>query len=646
METSFREHVIVGTAGHIDHGKTALVKALTGIDADTLAEEKRRGITIELGFVFLDAPESRRQVVFIDVPGHERLVKTMVAGASNIDAALLVIAADEGINVQTREHFDILRLLNIERGFICLTKADLVDESRLEELSHEVRNFVRDTFLAHAKILPVSALTGMGVEEVRRELLTLADKIEERSDSGVFRMPVDRVFTMSGFGTVVAGTVLSGQVKTGDRVEVYPEEKTSRVRGIQVHHSKVERSVIGRRTALNLPDIKKDELYRGQTVALPDTLFPTKRLDGKLHILNSTEKGVKNRARVRLHVGTTEVISRVVLLDKDILQPGDSGYAQFLLESQAVALPSDRFVIRSFSPVQTIGGGRILDASPRKHKRLDAAVIAGMQKLEGKTVEIIEQMFSKFGFRPQTPSRIAAHMGESLLNIGPRIGAMCEEGLLIGLVPEKSLVAKEKRYMHGHAFERFQGLLVDRLEDYLARNPYLAAMPKAELRSQIQRLADPDTFNAAVTALIRRKRLEEKEGKLALVGYEMPITPKEMEQARRVEAEFLRAGYKSPLVRAVQQELDIPENSFKNVLSYLYEQGRLLRLDDKVTYHRETLAKAREFVVEYIRRNQSITMAELRDALDFSRKYAQPILEYLDSIGITQRVGDKRVLKP
>ena len=390
--------MIVGTAGHIDHGKTALVKALTGIDADTLAEEKKRGITIELGFVFLDSPESKRQVVFIDMPGHERLIKTMVAGASNIDAALLVIAADEGINVQTHEHFDILKLLNIKRGLIALTKVDLVDESRIEDLTVQVRNFVQGTFLEKSCIIPVAAVSGKGVEDVRSELLHLAELTEERYDSGVFRMPVDRVFTMSGFGTVVAGTVLSGQVKIGDRVEVYPEKKISRVRGIQVHHSRTEQSVIGRRTALNLPDIKKDELHRGQTVALPGTLFPTQRLDGTLSILKSTKKGLKNRTRVRLHVGTTEVICRVVLLDKDILQPGEKGFAQFLLESEAVAMRRDRFVIRSFSPVLTVGGGEILDAAPKKHKRLDEETTAGMKSLDGNLEEVVPQMFLKFGF--------------------------------------------------------------------------------------------------------------------------------------------------------------------------------------------------------------------------------------------------------
>ncbi len=638
--------MIVGTAGHIDHGKTALVKALTGIDADTLAEEKKRGITIELGFVFLDTPESKRQVVFIDMPGHERLIKTMVAGASNIDAALLVIAADEGINVQTHEHFDILKLLNIKRGFIALTKVDLVDETRIEGLTVQVRSFVQGTFLEDTRIIPVSAVSGKGVEDIRSELFHLAELTEERYDSGVFRMPVDRVFTMSGFGTVVAGTVLSGHVKIGDRVEVYPEKKISRVRGIQVHHSRTEQSVIGRRTALNLPDIKKDELYRGQTVALPGTLFPTQRLDGTLSILKSIKKGLKNRTRVRLHVGTTEVICRVVLLDKDILQPGERGFSQFLLESEAVAMRHDRFVIRSFSPVLTVGGGEILDAAPKKHKRSDEETIAGLKSLEGNPEGVVQQMFLKFGFLPQTSAAIALQMGETSEGIEKLTTRLYDQETLIEISAGKALPDKEKRYLHHKAFVRLQELIIGQVETYLEKNPFLAAMPRVELRSQSQRLTDAATFKAALSALIHKNQLVEKDKKIALAGYKMAISAKEMELAERIESEFIRAGYKTPLVREVQEKLDIPDKSFQNVLSFLYEQDRLIRLDEKVTYPSATLEKAKDFVVEYIRKNQSISMADLRDAMDFSRKYAQPILEYLDSIGITKRVGDRRVLTP
>jgi len=282
-----KDHVIFGTAGHIDHGKTALVKALTGRDADTLEEEKRRGITIELGFIFMDTPLSDKQIVFIDVPGHEKLVKTMVAGASNIDAAVLVIAADEGINVQTREHFDILKLLDIQKGIIVLTKSDLVDEPHIQALKTDVKNHAQGTFLEDAPIIPVSSISGSGIDNLKASLFQIAENATPRIDRGMFRMPIDRVFTMRGFGTVTAGTVLSGTVKEGDKVEIYPEGLVSRVRGVQVHHSKTNQSHIGKRTAINLPDIEKEKLRRGQTAAAPGSLFPTNRLDGKLHLLKS-----------------------------------------------------------------------------------------------------------------------------------------------------------------------------------------------------------------------------------------------------------------------------------------------------------------------------------------------------------------------
>ena len=393
-------HVIFGTAGHIDHGKTALVKALTGIDADTLSEEKRRGITIELGFVFMETPIADKQIVFIDVPGHEKLVKTMVAGASHIDAALLVIAADEGINVQTREHFEILQLLGIPKGLIALTKSDLVDEGRLKELEASVSHFLSGTFLEGAPLIPVSAISGEGIESLRSALLDIAQEVQARTDSGPFRMPVDRVFTMKGFGTVIAGTVLSGEVKEGDRVTIYPEGLVSRVRSVQVHHSKTDRSRIGKRTALNLPEIAKDKLYRGQTAAASDSLTPTNRLDGKLQLLKSYGKDLKNRERLRLHIGTAEIIGRLVIINRERLSPGETAFAQFVLESPTVALPQDRFVVRTFSPLVTIGGGIILDAQPQKHKRFSPETVQEMVLLDGSFEDAVEQAFMKSLFTP------------------------------------------------------------------------------------------------------------------------------------------------------------------------------------------------------------------------------------------------------
>jgi selenocysteine-specific elongation factor len=434
---SERKHTIVGTAGHIDHGKTQLVKALTGIDADTLAEEKRRGITIELGFVFMETPEQGRQIVFIDVPGHEKLIKTMVAGASNIDAALLVIAADEGVSLQTREHFDILQLLRIEKGIIALTKVDLVDENRLNILESEVKDFVRDTFMDEAPIIPVSSVTGSGIQELKRALVEVSQDVLERSESGIFRMPVDRVFTMRGFGTVIAGTVLSGEVRIGDKIEIFPDGIETKVRGIHVHHRKAESSSIGKRTALNLLGVEKEKLRRGQCAGQPGSLTPTNRLDGKLHLLKSYGKELKNRTRVRLHTGTAEIISRLVFLDREKLMPGDAASVQFVLEAPTVALPKDRFVLRTFSPLMTIGGGYILDSSPAKHKRLDAQTIKDLKKLDGDIQEVVEQMFLKGIFAPQGTAEIALKTGEKEQVVTDAVERLLKEGKLVRLSQEQ-----------------------------------------------------------------------------------------------------------------------------------------------------------------------------------------------------------------
>ncbi|MFC2165361.1 selenocysteine-specific translation elongation factor [Acidobacteriota bacterium] len=644
MDTSQKQHVIIGTAGHIDHGKTALVKALTGVDADTLSEEKRRGITIELGFVFLEMPESKRQIVFIDVPGHEKLVKTMVAGASNIDAALLVVAADEGVNVQTEEHFDILQLLNIDRGIIVLTKTDLVDEGQIDRVKSEVEALVRKSFLEEAPILPVSAVSGSGIEKLKEALVKLAEDVDDRYDRGVFRMPVDRVFTMSGFGTVIAGTVLSGSAKIGDRLTIYPEGLTSRVRGIHVHHNKVENSSIGRRTALNLPEIKKEDLRRGQCAAKTDSLFPTYRLDGRLYLLKSYGKELKNRARVRLHIGTDEVICRLTLLDRNTLAPGESGFVQFVLDSPTVALPKDSFVIRTFSPLMTIGGGVILDADPPKHKRLDDQTLKGLQRLEGGEKSVVEQMFWKSRFFPQSVAGVALKMGERESSVEKAIQSLLRGNKIIPLLTKDKDPQKKIHYLHQQAYQAFAERIVKSLEDFLAQNPSIMEMPVAELRSKFLKMTDAKTFNAVVDSLQDVGRIYYKGSSIGIAGYEVSLSSQEMTFGKRVEDEFKKAGFKAPLEEDVRNNLGIKDQSFKKVMTSLLAQKKLFRLSDKVTYHLVTIQELQNFVVEYIERHGRIKLSDLRDELQFSRKYAQAVLEYFDDLGLTKRIDDYRIL--
>ncbi len=497
-----KAHVIVGTAGHIDHGKSALVRALTGTDPDVLPEEKARGMTIDLGFVFLDDPDNDKQIVFIDVPGHEKFVKTMAAGASNVDAALLVVAADEGIAVQTREHFDILRLLGVRHGAIALTKSDLVDEARLADLFTSVRHFVRGSFLAEAPIVAVSALTGAGTGTLRDTLRAIGRSVPPRSDSGLFRMPVDRVFTMRGFGTVVAGTVLGGAVRTGDRVVVYPEGLASRVRGVQVHGSKAETSGVGRRTALNLQDLAKEDLRRGQVAAAEGSLVPTARLDARLDLLPSADRGIKHRERVRLHIGTDEVMARLAVMGGQTIAPGATAPVQLILERPTVALPGDRFVIRLFSPVVTVGGGQVLDAAPAKHRRFSGRVLEGLEKLAGPARDAVEQMFAQSGGRPRDVREIALKTGRSEAEVAEAVSALAAAGRLIAVGREDP-----PRYLHADVRDRLGDGLVDSVRAYFEAHPFRAAMPFSDLRSAFLASSDAETLKSLLDDLVAREVL-------------------------------------------------------------------------------------------------------------------------------------------
>jgi len=638
-----KDHVIIGTAGHIDHGKTALVKSLTGRDADTLEEEKRRGITIELGFVFMDTPSPGKQIVFIDVPGHEKLVKTMVAGASNIDAAVLVIAADEGINVQTREHFEILKLLDIPKGIIALTKTDLVDEDHIQQLKTDVRDYVQGTFLEDAPIIPVSSVSRSGIDNLTASLYRIAEKVTPRVDRGTFRMPIDRVFTMRGFGTVTAGTVLSGKIKEGDKVEIFPEGHISRVRGVQVHHSKTNQSCIGRRTAINLPDIEKEKLRRGQTAAAPGSLIPTNRFDGKLHLLKSYGRNLKNRERLRLHTGTSEIICRLVLLERDKLFPGETAFVQFVLEAPNVALPQDRFVVRTFSPLMTIGGGIILDASPHKHKRFSSQTVKELGMLDGNLEDTIEQVFLKGAFSPQTTTEAAKKIGKEEEDITEAVLSKLSAGKIIAIKSSKA-AGKDIRYLHEFAYANLRDKLQGILKNYFEKNLYVSLAPSSVLRSEFLKLSDNHVFRFILAELIADKTIYEKDGKIGLPGHKVQMTSREQTTADKIEEIYKSAKFITPIEEDVRTQVGLEPPEFKNILSGLLNQDRLVRLSKNVIYHKDTVAEVKEMVIDTIKKNQSITIAELRDQIQFSRKYAQAILEYFDASGLTKRQDDKHIL--
>lgn len=641
-------HAIIGTAGHIDHGKTALVKALTGLDVDTLAEEKRRGITIELGFAFMDTPGFEKQIVFIDVPGHEKLIKTMVAGAANLDAALLVVAADEGVSVQTREHFDILRVLGIEKGVVALTKSDLVDQDRIEAVTGQVRELTAGSFLRDAPIIPVSSLTGEGIDQLRAALIEAARGVRQRRTGGAFRMPIDRAFTMHGFGTVIAGTILSGEVNVGDKLEILPDGLTTRVRAIQVQARSVARSPIGTRTAINLQDVKKEQLRRGQTACAPGSVSPTTRIDARLHVLNSYSQELKNRTRVRLHVGADEVMCRVALLDCDKVEPGGSALVQLILESETVTVPRDRYVIRTFSSMETIGGGVVLDAQPAPHKRMDHSTIDSLAKREGGLGDTVEQAFLKSGAVPLSISDAAAGIGEGEADAAAAVDEMRASGKLVQIAP-RSLSAprdlKRETYLHSNQYSALSEKLTGIISDYYTKNPYRYYMPSADLQSRFLKLAGKPVYDALVADLQSSGTLRIRETRIGLADRAIGWKPGERQNAEKIARVYEEAGFAAPPEEEVAAQLRISGRWFENLMTALTDAGTLVRISDKVTYHESVVAKVRSMVVKHIKEKGGITAAELRDILGLSRKYAISILEYLDAVRVTRRLEDKRVLR-
>ena len=632
-------HTIIGTAGHIDHGKTALVKALTGIDLDTLPDEKKRGITIELGFAFMETPASDRPIVFIDVPGHEKLIKTMVAGASSIDAVLFVIAADEGISAQTVEHFDIVQLLGIEEGVIVLNKVDLVDDDLLSAVVAEVKRFVAGTTLAGAPIVPASSVTRKGIDDVRAALIEAARRAHDRADSGTFRMPIDRVFTSRGFGTVVAGTVLSGDVKIGDRVEILPESITARVRGLQIHGESVERSSIGKRTAINLQDVKKEQLRRGQCACVPGSMTPTTRVDARLSILKTYGDELKNRTRIRFHTGTDEVIGRIVLLDRETLSAGESGLVQFVLEAPTVAVRKDRFIIRAFSPQRTIGGGVILDAHATLHKRADHSALDSLTLLDKNVEEAVEQGYLKARFVAQTAKEIASAIGENQADVERSVDELIKGGRLV------VINSQSNRCMHSESYEELGRRLLEIIGEFYGGAPYRVFMPVSILQSKFLKSANKQIYDRLIEDFCGRGILVRKDSRVGLAKHQVNWQPGEREAVERVEGLFRKSGFAPPTREEALAELRLSPKLFENILVYLVDEGRLVRVNEKIFYHADGIRDARGLLLEHLRKSGKITAGEFRDLLGGSRKFAIPLLEYFDGALVTRREGDYRVLR-
>jgi selenocysteine-specific elongation factor len=632
------KQVVMGTAGHIDHGKTQLVKALTGIDTDRLKEEKERGITIDLGFAHLTTADGT-EVGVIDVPGHERFVRNMLAGVGGIDLVMLVIAADEGVMPQTREHLAICQLLAIKEGLVALTKTDLVDGDWLELVIEDTREFLKGTFLEGKPIVPVSAKVGSGLDELKHVLQTLVARVPAKHLEGKFRLPIDRVFTIRGFGTVVTGTLFSGSVRVEDRIEIYPKGLQVKVRGLQVHNQSVAEAVAGQRTAVNLQGIEKVELTRGDVLGRPGEFIPTFMLDAALQLLADAPRPLRHRSRVRLHLGTSEIMGRVILLDRDELAPGDEAYVQFRLEEPAIALPRDRYVIRSYSPVQTIGGGVLLDVLPVKHRRGEDGLTTHFHQLARGTPEEVFLHHLK----------LAKHQGLRLSEFLPRIevspsrlrqmaAALHRRGAV------RAVNADLGWYLHEEAFNHLTTELRDHLATFHRQHPLRPGTSLEDLRAKVRGL-DERVCVLALEALRERGEVVVERDRVRLASHQVALDDTREQLLRQVEAAFLAGGYQPPRVEEVFEKLQVGKGHDRELLQVLVDQGRAVRLKENVVFHRQVLQKVEATLVQFLREHREITPVEFKDLLGISRKYAIPLLEYFDSQKLTIRVGDKRILR-
>jgi len=634
--------IIIGTAGHIDHGKTALVKALTGIDADRLEEEKRRGITIDLGFAHLElaSPSGEKiRLGFIDVPGHERFVRNMLAGVGGIDLVLLVIAADESIKPQTREHFEICRLLSIPRGITVITKSDMVDEDTLSVVRMEIEDFVRGSFLdvSRSPVVAVSALKGTGLDELKREIVRLAADVPTRDTEALFRLPIDRVFTMKGFGAVVTGTLIAGKtaagkVKQEEEVEVFPSRKRARVRGVQVHGSAADQAIAGQRTALNLAGVQMEELARGMTLTAPGVFEPTQKFEVQISLLKDA-KPLKNRARVHFHAFTSETIAEVALRGVTELKPGATAFAQLRTAEPLLLLPGDRAILRQFSPVVTIGGAVVLDAFPLARQKQEAAQRFLQTLSSGNRQEVLLARIVRRG-----------HEGLSLL------AAVRETGLKLSvlqpviaiLVQQKQIIQVGDFLLSSEALQKTREKLLATVEAFHKANPLVGGISKEELREKLG--LHQTVMEAMLAQLARDKKAEVVAEQVRLAGRGVELKDEEAKAKQQIEKAFADAGLKVPLMKEVLDKLPVDKARAQKLVTLLLRDRVLVKLADDLVFHQTALNGLRQVMATKKTKASKIDVGTFKDLIGVTRKYAIPLLEYLDQQRVTRRVGDERII--
>lgn len=628
------KNIIVGTAGHIDHGKTTLIKALTGRNTDRWEEEQRRGITIDLGFTYFDLKNGDR-VGIIDVPGHEKFINNMVAGVVGMDLVLLVVAADEGIMPQTREHMDILGLLGIKKSILVINKCDLVDEEWLELVEEEIQEELEGTFLEGAPVVKVSAATGQGLDELTDTIQQLmSDEVVAKDTQTIPRLPIDRAFTLPGFGTIITGTLISGTITKEDVLEMYPIGKECKIRNIQVHGQNQDKCYAGQRVAINLSNVKKKEIRRGCVLAPKNSMKNTDLLDVKLKVLEDSMRILTNHERLHLYTGTSEILCRAVLLDKEQIGPGEEGLVQLRLEEEIAVKRGDRFVVRFYSPMETIGGGIVLEPNPVRKKRFDAQAIEELKKKEsGSLGDVMELQIKEHGDTMITLAELAKVMAHSVDELKEYLEELEESGTIF-VFPMK----KDTYLWHRDSEFAVRQKIEETLQKYHSEHPYRYGMKKAEIHNTFLKKIKPNIFDAYIERMTGENVYGRREEYLSLPGYEVPKDAMYLQTEKLIEDTFEKAGY--DFVRFSEIDFGkIPRQTAEDVVLMMIDEGKVLRINEEMFTMKHLMDEAKEKIQNHLKEENLITIAQVRDMFSTSRKSAKPILEYMDSIKVTKKTG-------
>lgn len=629
------KHIVIGTAGHVDHGKTCLTRALTGVDTDRLKEEQKRGITIEIGFAQLTLPNGQTASI-IDVPGHEKFIRNMLVGAAGMDVVLMVIAADEGFMPQTREHLGILSLLGVQNGIIVVTKADMVEPEWLEAIEEEAREDVQGTFLQDAPIIAVSSYTGQGIQELKQLVVDLVEGAEQRNQDRPFRLPVDRLFSVDGFGTVVTGTLVEGSLALGDEVCIYPGEKKARVRGLQNHDKSADRVSAGMRVAVNLSGVDKADLKRGDTLAKPGSMLLSQQMDVQLSMLKDAPYPIKNDSRLHFHHGSRELVCKCVLLGRDTLEAGETGFAQLRFTEPVAAKNGDHFVVRFFSPTVTVGGGVLLNVAPQRHKRNDPKILEGLAaRASGSSERQVVQALRDAGVSMLKRAELAKAAGLTEGELDEPLAQLLDEGRAVDL---------GGRYMDHDAVEGLWDKTVQLLSAYHKAQPLQPGMNRGEFRGKLLPKAPAASVDALVDYLAQHRGLRLEGPTIALPDFQVVWNSFYTELRRQIDGIYGKAGLTTDNLDDILAGFGKKQDGARQVVQRLLYDGDLVALTPQILVCRAAYDHALQTLYGLFEGKPELTLGEARDALGVSRKYALALLEYWDSAGITRKTGDLRIL--